>query len=135
MAEASRAGRLGGPAAARSLTVLLLAAIAAALWIEVGSAQTPAGAEPQAAGAAGGLVVVAGEVAKDSFGVYLVDPANGTMCVYQYVPGTRKLRLMASRNFRYDCQLDEYNTEPAPREIQKLVQQHRRLTEGGEEPK
>jgi hypothetical protein len=34
---------------------------------------------------------------------------------------------MAARNYKFDVQLDEYNTEPLPREIQKLVQQHKRL--------
>ncbi|GAG26028.1 unnamed protein product, partial [marine sediment metagenome] len=31
------------------------------------------------------------------------------------------------RNFLYDLQLDEYNTEPSPNEIKDLVRQSRRL--------
>jgi hypothetical protein len=36
---------------------------------------------------------------------------------------------MASRTYLFDVRLDEYNTEPPPSEIKKLVEQQKRLGE------
>jgi len=120
--------------AAKWLAVGLLAVIAACLLVELGAATSPARAQTGSGSDGKGLFVVAGQVTRDSYGLYLVDVANSTVCVYQYLPSTRKLRLMASRNFSFDRQLDDYNTEPSPRRIRELVQQHKRLT-AGEKPK
>lgn len=74
------------------------------------------------------LIVVSGQVARDSYGLYLVDTDNKTICVYQWIPATRKMRLMASRTFVYDVRLDDYNCDsPTPREVKRLVDQQRRL--------
>jgi hypothetical protein len=111
------------------LIVVLLAVIAACLLVEVGL--TTAAAQGQI-GAAGkqDVFVVAGQVAPDTFGVYLVDLKNGTICVYQYVPHTKRLNLVAARTFLYDVQLDEYGTgKPLPREVKALVEKQRRLRE------
>ncbi len=113
---------------AKWLIVVLLAAVAAAGLVELGRTSYAAAAGPDAmAGAAGGIYVVAAQIARDAYGVYLVDPESGTICVYQYQPANRRLRLLASRNFTYDLQLDDYNTAPLPREIKELVDQQRRL--------
>jgi len=127
------AGKHGGNSAARWAVVVLLTVIATCLLIEVGASRSGA----QVAAGAGGneTFVVAGQLTKDSYGLYLVDPSTKTICVYQYLPSARKLRLRACRNFAFDLQLDEYNTEPLPREIQKLVEQHRRLTDKKPKPK
>jgi len=114
--------------AARWLIVILLSAIATCLVIELGFGLSEARAEASS-GRDGSYVVVAGKVTSETYGLYLVDVEHGTISVYQYVPSKRTLRLMAARNFTFDVQLDEYNTEPSPREIQRLVQQHKRLGE------
>jgi len=122
--------RGGGSDAAKWLIVVLLAVIATCLLFEVGFAASAArGQTGQATGAGSGkgTFAVAGQVTPETYGLYLVDPANGTICVYQYLPGTRRLRLMAARTYIFDLQLDQYNTEPPPREIKKLVAQHKRL--------
>lgn len=95
------------------------------------AASAPAGGEPSVGGvgSAGGIIVVAGQVTAESYGLYLIDLKAGTISVYQYLAGARKLRLLAVRNFTFDVQLDEYNTEPPVGEIKKLVQQHRRLSQ------
>jgi len=116
------------PGAARWLVVILLSVIATCLILEVGLGTTAARAQVSTA-QAGHIVAVAGQVSDQSYGLYLIDLKNGTLSVYQYVSSKRLLRLMASRNFTFDVQLDEYNTEPAPREIRKLVQQNKRLGE------
>ncbi len=114
------------PGAAKWLIVILLSAIATCLVIELGFGVGEARAQASS-GRGEGYVVVAGKVTAETYGLYLVDVKHGTITVYQYVSSKRKLRLMAARNFTFDVQLDDYNTEPSPREIQKLVQQHKRL--------
>jgi hypothetical protein len=114
--------------AAKWLIVLLLAVIATCLLIEAGAGSRPVYADATSA-SAGNMIAVAGKVTADTYGLYLVDLKNGTIMVYEYLSGKRQLRLMAARTYQFDVQLDEYNTEPSPREIKKLVQQNKRLGE------
>jgi hypothetical protein len=86
----------------------------------------PAGPIP-AAGAPDRIVAVSGQLSRDSYGLYLLDLDNRTLCVYEYFSGNRKLRLVAARTFRFDLKLDSYNTEPTPKEISKLVAEARRI--------
>ncbi len=117
--------------AGKWLIVILLSVIATCLLIEVGNGADAALADPSVAvaGAGGGVIAVSAQLTADSYGVYLLDPKRGTMAVYQFQPKTRTLRLMAVRNYGFDVQLDEYNTEPSPREIKQLVGQQQRLGE------
>lgn len=107
----------------------LLAVIAVALLIQAGAGDASANRAPLAAGSAAGqsVLVVAGQVTRDSYGLYVVDQENRTICVYQWMPSTRKLRLLAARTYAFDIRLDQYNTEPDPLEIKKLGDQARRL--------
>lgn len=112
--------------AGKWVIVILLTVIAACLLMEVGKPARGA----QAAAVTGdkaGLFAVAGQITRDSYGLYLVDVERGTVCVYQYMATSRKLHLRAARNITFDVQLDAYNTQPPPQEIKKLVEQHRRL--------
>jgi len=129
MSSVSAKTRRNGPLSARWLVVGLLAVIAAALLIQAGAGDASANRTPLAAGSAAGqsLLVVAGQVTRDSYGLYLVDQENRTICVYQWLPTTRKLRLLAARTYAFDVKLDQYNTEPDPLEIKKLGEQARRL--------
>lgn len=113
------------------LIVILLSVIATCLVIEVGNGADVAMADASVAASGGdeGVIAVSAQVTADSYGVYLLNPKRGTMAVYQYQPRSRKLRLMAVRNYGFDIQLDEYNTEPSPREIKQLVGQQQRLGE------
>lgn len=113
----------------RWLVVVALGALAAGLLVEVGRSLAEGEAPlPQAsARPAGSIIAVTGQISRDGYGVYLVDLDNETICVYQYHTSAKTLRLLASRMFTYDMQLNEYNTEPSPREIMQLVTQHRQL--------
>ncbi len=114
--------------AGKWLIVILLSVIATCLLIEVGVGSDSALADVSAAsGGDGGIIAVSARLTAESYGVYLLDPKRGTMAVYQFQPKTRTLRLMACRNYGFDVQLDEYNTEPSPREIKQLVGQQQRL--------
>jgi hypothetical protein len=111
---------------------MLLGAIAACLLVEVGRTTSSASAQV-ASERKGNIFALAGQLSKDSYGIYLVDADNDTIAIYEWVPASpsgRKLRLMAARNYSFDLKLDDYNTEPLPREIKTLVEQHRRLTSG-----
>ena len=115
-----------GVAMSRWLVVVLLSVIATCLLIQVGVATSSADAQVTGAGA-DKLFAVAGQITPGAFGLYLVDLEANTICVYQYVPTDRKLKLVAARTTLFDRQLDEYNTQPSPREIKTLVGQHKRL--------
>jgi len=108
----------------------LLGAVAAWMLIQAGRSGAPAQAQVTASGGGGNVFAIAGQLSRDVYGLYLVDLEHATICVYEYLPagtGSSRLRLMAARTFAFDRQLDEYNTEPLPREIKTLVEQHRRL--------
>jgi hypothetical protein len=112
----------------RGLFLLALAILAGGVLVEVGrSLAAPEGSS--GAGQGGSITVVTGQVGRDSYGAYLIDTRNKTICVYQLDQSSKKLELLATRTFAFDVQLDEYNTEPSPREIRQLVEQHRRLTD------
>jgi hypothetical protein len=128
--EAARRPR--GPAA-RWAIVALLGVIAACLLVQVGAGIAPAQAQTGSA-KAGNLFAVAGQVDRDTYGLYLVDLESGTICVYQYLPTFRKLRLMAARTTAFDRKLEDYNTEPPPREMKKLAEQHRTLDSATTQP-
>ncbi len=112
------------------LAVALLALVAAVLVSEVGFGVPAAHGQ----GGAGierseNVFVVAGQITPDTYGIYLVDTEHHRLCMYQWLPSSRKLRLLAVRNYSYDLLLDEYNTEKLPREIKQLVEEGRPLTD------
>lgn len=114
-------------ALARWLAVFLLGAIAACLIAQLSGTFPAAQAQVSGSSKGPGLLMVAGQLTRDSYGLYLVDPDNSIINVYQWVPETRTLKLLAGRSFLYDRQLDEYNTEPSPRAIKEMVEKARRL--------
>lgn len=91
----------------RGSVVALLAAVALCLlgtWAVRSAAAPPAWTPPPASP---NVEVLSGQLGRDIYGLYLVDRANGTICVYQYVPRERKLKLTAVRRYTFDVQLDE----------------------------
>lgn len=120
--------RESGGSSATWLVLIALVALASWLVFEAGTS-VASGVPELAAGSAAGdsVLVVAGQVTRDTYGLYIVDQKNQTICIYQWLPGSHKLRLMAARTYIYDRELDEYNTEPSPREIRDLVRKARRL--------
>ena len=134
MAQGER--KIESRAPARWLIVALLAAVATCLVIEVGFGTSSARA--QLAGTAKGsrVVAVAGKVTPETYGLYLLDLEHGTICIYQYLPATRKLRLMAARTFVFDRKLEDFNNAaPTPREVKRLVEQQRSLRTAPGQPK
>ena len=132
----TRSCAAAGPAR-RWLVVVLLAMVAGALTGQLLLA--PPAAEAQAGAARRAVVVVPGRITPETYGLYLVDVQNGTICVYQYFKQERStaqsLRLMAARTFVYDVQLDSYNTAPLPKEVANMVAGARRLKDVTTQPK
>ena len=83
-------------------------------------AQQPQPRNSPAASAAISMVPV--QMSANTWGCYLLDADAQVLCVYQYVPGERLLRLQAARNIAYDRKLGAFNTVPLPREVADLVQ-------------
>jgi len=114
LSHASRAGK-------RVLLVVLLM-IAAGLFVQVGRSQnsTSDQASPTPI-ASPTMLAVTGPVGRDTHGIYLIDTVNQTLCVYEYRPSQKDLRLLAARELTHDVQLSSYNTSPSPQEIHLLV--------------
>ena len=109
------------------LPAALLAVLGVGLLTQFGPGAAPAAGQTSLGNAGRKMLAVPGQIARDMYGLYLVDVENATICVYQYLPGSGKLRLLASRNAAFDLQLEDYNTEPSPRAIRDLVAQQSRL--------
>ena len=94
--------------------------------MELATTATTAKAQTSPLASGRNVIAVPGQVSRDTWGVYLVDLDNSIMSVYQYQAANRKLRLLACRNFRYDLQLNDYNTQPSPQEIKGYVEEQKR---------
>lgn len=70
----------------------------------------------------GGLFVMPAQLSGNTWGAYLMDVDRGTLCVYQFFPGTRQLQFVASRKFTNDTKLENFNTSPTPGEVADLVE-------------
>ena len=71
------------------------------------------------------IIVVPVQVARDSYGIAMVDTAGKTLWVYEVSsrgPSHNRLRLLAARNWKYDQLLEDYNTgEPKPRQVKEIL--------------
>ena len=79
----------------------------------------PVSAEEELHSAAkNGIIVVPVQIARDSYGIAMVDTVAETTWVYELNsrgPAHSRLRLLAARSWRYDRLLQEFNTaEPTP---------------------
>ncbi len=86
--------------------------------------------QPAFAGGAG-LFIVPGQFASNQFGCYLMDVDAQTIAAYQWFPGEKKFRLVASRSFRHDRLLSEFNTDmPTPPEVKALIDKQNEAVRG-----
>ena len=123
--------RRRGTAVATALYVnaALLLAILAVMVSRAGgsgsflSAAFAAEGQPIAGG--GNLYLMPGQLSINTFGCYVMDTDNQTLCAYQFYPGEKELRLVAARNFRHDRRLGNFNTIPDPRDVEKWVELER----------
>ena len=117
----------------RGTALLLLITIAStAIVVILFSRQltaVPVTSESAVEGADGEIAVVeafAVQIRPGVEGIALVDKKHHTICLYQYQahrPAHEGLVLLSARSFRYDVQLEDYNTaEPHPAEVKQLLQ-------------
>lgn len=103
------------------LGLILVALVARS---QVGPSLLPAAfaqQQPPIAGGAGVFIMPA-QTANNMWGCYLLDVDSQTLCLYQYYPGEKQLRLAAARDYRWDRRLRRFNTgDPTPNEVKALV--------------
>lgn len=78
----------------------------------------------------GGLYLMPAQLARDIWGVYLMDTDSQTLMVYQFDASGKRLNFLAARDFTHDRRLTNYNTFPDPLEIKAIAdkeQQTRRI--------
>lgn len=95
----------------------------------------PAGVMPPIAGGAG-LFLMPAQFSVNTWGCYVMDVDSQTLVAYQFLPGEKQLRLIAARDFRFDRRLSNFNTTPAPAEVDELLkkeQQTGRVLGAGEQ--
>jgi len=68
-----------------------------------------------------GVFVMPAQLTRDTWGCYLMDVDRGTLCVYKYFDGAKKLEFVAARSFASDSRLANYNTAPSPQDVAELV--------------
>jgi hypothetical protein len=81
----------------------------------------PAFAEQPPIAGGGGLFVMPGQLGQLTWGCYLMDVDRQTLMVYEYEPGTHKLRMVAGRSIKYDRDVTNLGTYPSPDEIRDWV--------------
>jgi hypothetical protein len=113
------------------IIALLLAVIATALLVR-GTAPSwvaPAFGDSPMVGARG-VFAFTGQLDKNSYGLFMVDVDNRTVWCYQYLPSTRKLRLVAARSFSHDRYLEDHNFEgPSIEVVKDMLEEQRRIKE------
>lgn len=72
------------------------------------------------------IVAMPIQIARDSFGLAMIDKVNQTIWLYEFNdrgPVHSRLRLLAARSWRYDRLLEQYNTgEPRPHQVKRLLE-------------
>lgn len=79
-------------------------------------------AQPAPIAGGGGLFMMPGQFSQNTWGVYLMDIDTQVICSYQFYPGEKQLRLVASRNFSWDRRLKNFSTTPSPNDVKAMVE-------------
>jgi hypothetical protein len=73
------------------------------------------------------IMVVPVQIARESYGLAMVDTVSQTLWIYEINsrgPVHRRLSLLAARSWRYDRLLERYNTdEPKPEQVRILLEE------------
>jgi len=121
------------------VVAVLLAFVAGLLWSRSEGSLALAQAPPLAG--ARGVYAFAGQIDRNTYGLFMLDIEQGTLWCYEMVneDGVRKLRLVAGRTWLYDRYLRDFNcAAPDYRVIRDLVALQRTPSEapsGEEKPK
>ena len=103
-----------------------LAVIATCMVMRGGQGVSPAFAQPVSQAGARGVFAFTGRLTENSFGLFMVDLDAMTVWCYEYLSGSKELRLVAARSWMYDRYLENYNCSgPSPDEVERIVQMAR----------
>lgn len=110
------------------IIAILLAVIATTLLTQSsGDWASRAFADSPMAGARG-IFAFTGQLDKNSYGLFMIDVDARTVWCYQYLPATRKLKLVAARSFDYDRYLQDYNNDgPVEEDVKEMLSDQRRI--------
>jgi hypothetical protein len=106
-----------------------LLVIATASVTRTGSGPLDGIAMGQMSGGAGarGVFALAGQLSKNTYGVYVVDTDALTIWAYEYLPQKGCMRLAASRTWRYDRYLESHNVcDLPPEKVEEMVELQRK---------
>ncbi|MGC9258561.1 MAG: hypothetical protein ACP5I8_00580 [Phycisphaerae bacterium] len=79
---------------------------------------------------AGPIKVVPTQLSATHWGVVLVDTHNDVFAIYRFVGTQCRIQLMASRDFRSDLQLKDFNNlAPTPAQVKAMVTAGKALTQ------
>lgn len=95
---------------------------------------SPANAQAELqTGSESGILVIPVQIARDSYGLAMVDTVGQTLWIYELNsrgPAHNRLKLLAARSWRYDRLLQQYNTaEPKPEQVKMLLENLRQQQE------
>lgn len=77
-----------------------------------------------------GIHVIPTQISATRWGMILVDTRNDVFSVYRFVGTQSRIQLMASRSFRYDLQLKDFNNiAPTPAQVKAMVVAGKALTQ------
>lgn len=116
------------------IIAILLSIIATALIVRSPGpfAVQPAFGDAPMVGARG-IFAFTGQLDKNSYGLFMMDVDARTVWCYQYLPATRKMKLVAARSFAYDNYLKDYNNDtPTEAEVRGMIDDQRRISERNE---
>lgn len=104
--------------------VLLLGGLTGWLSANLGMVQQPVKAEVATLAPESDLVAITKDTPSGSQVLYLIDPGQKVLSVYEYDPRKSKLKMCAARHYASDQLLSEFNNDsPHVAEIDKLVRQ------------
>lgn len=77
-----------------------------------------------------GIFIMPAQLTTNGWGCYLLDSQKQTLCIYQFFPGEKQLKLMAARDLRADVSLKNFNTLPSPYEVAEWVDKEQKAPRG-----
>jgi hypothetical protein len=110
-----------------SLNLIALVVLTVVLVVRDATPSMPAAFAqmPQPIAGGAGLFLMPAQFAQNRYGCYVMDVDRQTLMAYEYNPGDRVLRLTAARDFNFDRQLRNFNTQPSPAEVESMVTRER----------
>jgi hypothetical protein len=70
-----------------------------------------------------GIYMMPAQLDVNSYGVYLLDLDSSTLVVYRTDAQANRLKLIASRTWKWDRFLDDFNNSaPTPKDVQRMVE-------------